>query len=149
MKKDRRGFLKSAGIMGLSASAMGYLQGCGPRELEEVENPMEPSIDKEWTSDPEWLEVKYGEWSGPGVPVGPGPMDQVLLKDYAPKSSVVAQQTYIPKAKFPVIDVHLHHYPARVEGKQPKEALETWLRTMDEVGIEKISDFNRGYRITI
>jgi uncharacterized protein len=137
MKKDRRGFLKNAGLMGLSASVLGYLQGCGPREREEVQVPKPTSMDKEWTSDPEWLEVKYGEWSGPGVPVGPGPMDQVLLKDYAPKSSVVAQQTSVPIAKFPVIDVHLHHYPARVEGKLPKAALESWLRTMDEVGIEK------------
>jgi uncharacterized protein len=133
MKKNRRGFLKRAGLMGLGAAGFGHLQGCGPKKEEEVKAP----INKEWTSDPEWLKVRYGAWSGPGVPVGPGPMDDVLLKDYAPRSSLVTEETYIPTAKFPVIDVHLHHYPARVQGKRPKEALEDWLRTMDEVGIEK------------
>lgn len=133
MKKNRRFFLKNAGLLGLGAVGMGSLPGCTEKDTKDSL----PREDKTWTSDPEWLRVKYGEWSGPGVPVGPGPMDHVLLKDYAPRSSVIAPQTFVPKAKFPVIDVHLHHYPAQEKGKRPKEALEEWVRTMDEVGIEK------------
>lgn len=133
MKKNRRGFLKEASLLGLGAAGMASLTGCATNETETAS----ASVEKAWTSDPEWLKVKYGEWSGPGVPVGPGPMDHVLVKDYAPRSSVIAPQTFIPKAKFPVIDIHLHHYPAQEKGKRPKEALEDWIKTMDEVGIEK------------
>jgi predicted TIM-barrel fold metal-dependent hydrolase len=57
-------------------------------------------------------------------------MDSILLKDYAPKSSVVARETFIPKASSPVIDVHAH-----VNAITPAE-VQAWVRTMDEVGIE-------------
>ena len=46
--------------------------------------------------------VKYG------IRVQPGPMDTVLLKDYAPESSVVVPETKVDKARFAVIDVHAH-----------------------------------------
>ena len=49
----------------------------------------------------EWIEARYGAWGGPGVPVKPGPMDTILLKDYAPKSSLVITETNVPKAKYP------------------------------------------------
>src|SRR5690606_10791492 len=84
---------------------------------------------------PEWKEVKYGTWKGPGIPDGPGPMDDVLLKDYAPKSSIIAKETFVPKAKFPVVDVHAHNYPKPVEGKSPEEAVAEWVKTQEEVGI--------------
>ena len=106
MKNNRRGFLKKASLLGLGASGMTYVQGCGPKNQEVIPTPTA----KEWASDPEWLKVKYGAWSGPGVPVGPGPMDDVLVKDYAPKSTIIAEETFIPKAKFSVIDAHVHHY---------------------------------------
>ena len=57
-------------------------------------------------------------------------MDSVLLKDYAPKSSVVAQETTIAKARFPAIDVHAHN-----NAKTPEEVT-AWVKTMDEVGVE-------------
>ena len=79
---------------------------------------------------PEWLKAKYGGWGGPGVKPAPGPMDSVLLKDYAPKSSVVAQETTIAKARFPAIDVHAHN-----NAKTPEEVT-AWVKTMDEVGVE-------------
>ena len=68
--------------------------------------------------------VKYG------VTVQPGPMDSLLLKDYAPISSLVVAETQITKARYPVIDVHAH-----VDANTPAEVAE-WVRTMDEVGIE-------------
>ena len=85
---------------------------------------------REWNKDPEWQEVRYGAWGGPGVNPAPGPMDSMLLKDYAPKSSVVAQRTSVPKAKYPAIDVHTH-----LLARTPEEVAD-WVKTMDEVGIE-------------
>src|ERR1700676_4751264 len=81
-------------------------------------------------TDAEWIKVRYGAWGGPGVNAAPGPMDSVLVKDYAPKSSIVARETFIAKAHNPVIDVHAH-----VNANTPAE-VQAWVRTMDEVGIE-------------
>jgi predicted TIM-barrel fold metal-dependent hydrolase len=58
-------------------------------------------------------------------------MDEILIKDYAPRSSVITDETFIPRAKYPAIDSHVH-----VEAKTPEE-LREWVDTMDEVGIEK------------
>jgi uncharacterized protein len=91
-----------------------------------------PAGGKSWSEDPAWLEAKYGAWGGPGVNPAPGPMDTILLKDYAPASSVVSPETVIPKAKFPVIDVHAHANLARTP-----EEVAAWVKTMDEVGIER------------
>jgi predicted TIM-barrel fold metal-dependent hydrolase len=57
-------------------------------------------------------------------------MDTILLKDWAPKTSVVAPETSVPKARYPVIDVHAH-----VNARTPEEVA-AWVKTMDEVGIE-------------
>jgi hypothetical protein len=61
----------------------------------------------------------------------PAPAEGLLLKDYRPRSIYKVPQTAITKARFPVIDVHAHHY-ARSESD-----LDRWVRTMDELGIEK------------
>lgn len=81
-------------------------------------------------ADPEWMKTKYGGWGGPGVNGGAGPMDNILLKDWAPKSSVVVPETSVPKAKYPAIDVHAH-----VNARTPEEVA-AWVKTMDEVGIQ-------------
>lgn len=83
-----------------------------------------------WQADPEWNKARYGDWGGPGVETEPGPMSGMLLKDYAPKSSLVISETKVAKAKYAVIDVHAH-----VLANTPEEVSE-WVRTMDEVGIE-------------
>jgi uncharacterized protein len=85
----------------------------------------------DWQSDPQWNETRYGAWGGPGVNPTPGPMDGMLLKDYAPRSSVVTPETLVPRAKYPVIDLHTHIANART----PAEVA-NWVKTMDEVGIE-------------
>lgn len=85
---------------------------------------------KKWQSDPAWIQAKYGAWGGAEVDPRPGPMDKILLKDYAPISSVVTRVTYIAKAKYPAIDVHAH-----VLATTPEEVAE-WVKTMDEVGIK-------------
>jgi predicted TIM-barrel fold metal-dependent hydrolase len=69
-----------------------------------------------------------------GVPVTGGPMDSILVKDYAPGSSLVVPETFVPKARFPVIDVHTHTSMSEI--KTPEDVA-SWVKTMDEVGIEK------------
>ncbi|HLR30914.1 MAG TPA: hypothetical protein VK074_00390, partial [Fodinibius sp.] len=62
-------------------------------------------------------------------------MDDILLKDYAPRSTIASEETFVPKARFPVIDVHIHDYAGRAEERSPQEALAGWVETMNEVGI--------------
>ncbi|HEY5748530.1 MAG TPA: amidohydrolase family protein [Chryseolinea sp.] len=57
--------------------------------------------------------------------------DQLLLKNYRPKSIYKIPVTKIEKAKFPVIDMHSHPY-----GKT-KADIQEWVKTMDKFGIEK------------
>ena len=123
----------------MSAAGTSILPGCGPRTAADGQSTVKSTstTGENWTSNPEWQEVKYGGWTGPGVPDGPGPMDAVLLKDYAPRSSVVGQETFIPKARFPVIDAHVHNYAARTDGKNPKKALAEWVSTQRDAGITK------------
>lgn len=59
------------------------------------------------------------------------PPDQILLKDYRPRSIFKIPETRVEKARYPVIDMHSHNYA-------PTEAdVDRWVRTMDEVGLEK------------
>jgi predicted TIM-barrel fold metal-dependent hydrolase len=57
--------------------------------------------------------------------------EQILLKDYRPKSIHKIPRTEVKKAKYPVIDAHSHAY-----AKTPEQVAE-WVKVMDEVGIEK------------
>lgn len=132
MKGDRKDFLKFASLTGISVAGASLLPSCGSANTDNERG----KLTKDWRSDLEWRKVKYGPWSGPGVPSGSGPMDDVLLKDYAPRSTVVSEETFVPKAKYPVIDVHIHNYPAREESGSPEEHLSRWVETMDEVGVE-------------
>jgi len=59
------------------------------------------------------------------------PPDQLLLKDYKPKSIFKIPETEIDKARFKVIDVHTHVYATN------DAAVDRWVQTMDEVGLEK------------
>ena len=62
---------------------------------------------------------------------GQTPPEEILLKEYRPKSIFKIPETRIEKARYPVIDVHSHDY-ARTGAE-----VERWVRTMDEVGLEK------------
>jgi predicted TIM-barrel fold metal-dependent hydrolase len=68
--------------------------------------------------------------SHPSTPKTPSP-DTLLLKDYRPLSLYKIPVTQIPRAKFPIIDMHSHPY-----AKTTAE-IDAWVRTMDEVGVEK------------
>jgi hypothetical protein len=97
MKSNRRGFLKITGLAGLGIAGAGFLSGCKP------ESTRMNGRSQNWQLDPEWQEIKYGAWGGPGVDPRPGPMDQILLKDYAPKTSLVLPESFVPNARFPVL----------------------------------------------
>src|SRR6185436_1028779 len=61
-----------------------------------------------------WVDIKDGEECPPGMtearhlscapPASPAPS----ILDYRPRSTVVAEEHLVPKAKFPVVDVHTH-----------------------------------------
>lgn len=57
--------------------------------------------------------------------------ERLLLKDYRPRSIHRVPRTTITRARFPIIDMHSHPY-----ARTPQE-IEAWVRTMDELGIEK------------
>jgi predicted TIM-barrel fold metal-dependent hydrolase len=57
--------------------------------------------------------------------------ETILLKDYRPESIYKIPVTHIPKAKYPIIDMHSHPY-----AKGARE-IDDWVRNMDEVGVEK------------
>jgi predicted TIM-barrel fold metal-dependent hydrolase len=63
--------------------------------------------------------------------LSPDSPERILLKDYRPKSLYKIPITAVDKAKFPIIDMHSHPY-----AKTPEQIAE-WVRTMDEVGVEK------------
>src|SRR5208282_2172065 len=56
---------------------------------------------------------------------------QLLLKDFKPRSIYNVPVTQLVKARFPVIDMHSHDYA------KTGEQIAEWVRTMDELGIEK------------
>jgi uncharacterized protein len=57
--------------------------------------------------------------------------DNLLLKDYRPKSIYRVPETRIAKAKYPVIDCHTHPY-ARTSAE-----VDQWVKNMDAVGLER------------
>jgi predicted TIM-barrel fold metal-dependent hydrolase len=61
----------------------------------------------------------------------PASPETLLLKDYRPQSIYKIPITQIPKAKYPVIDMHSHPYA------KTAQEIDQWVRTMDEVGVEK------------
>jgi predicted TIM-barrel fold metal-dependent hydrolase len=69
-------------------------------------------------------------------------VNDLKLKDYRPVSIYKIPQTKIKKAKYPAIDFHSHDYP------KTDEALDEWVRTMNDVGIAKsiILSYSTGAR---
>src|SRR5687768_5374151 len=59
-----------------------------------------------------------------------GPMNKVLLKDYDPRSNLVVPEHHPAKAKFPVIDVHVH------PSARTPEDVAKWVKAMDDAGVE-------------
>jgi predicted TIM-barrel fold metal-dependent hydrolase len=57
--------------------------------------------------------------------------ETLLLKDYRPRPIHKIPVTEVPKARYPVIDMHAHPY-----ARTPEE-VEEWVKAMDETGIAK------------
>ena len=57
--------------------------------------------------------------------------NELRLQDYRPQSIYQIPQTSITRARFPIIDMHTHVY-----AKTPAQ-IAAWIKTMDEVGIDK------------
>src|SRR5271165_3288826 len=65
--------------------------------------------------------------------------DQLLLKDFKPRSIYNVPVTKMAKARYPVIDMHTHDY-AKTDGQ-----IAEWVRTMDELGIRKSVILSKAY----
>ena len=102
---NRRAFLKTAGAAGLAAAPTSAVLGYSPQH-------------------------DSGKAQSGSNPDQESP-EQILLKDYRPKSIYKIPVTEIARAKFPIIDMHSHPY-----AKTPEQIAE-WVHTMDEVGVEK------------
>jgi predicted TIM-barrel fold metal-dependent hydrolase len=63
--------------------------------------------------------------------IAPQTPDKLLLREYRPRSIYKIPQTKVPKARYAAIDAHAHPYA------NTDEEIVNWVRTMDEVGIEK------------
>lgn len=57
--------------------------------------------------------------------------ENILLKNYRPKSIHKVPWTDIVKSKYPVIDMHSHPYA------KSREDIDQWVKNMDKAGIEK------------
>lgn len=57
--------------------------------------------------------------------------EQLILKNYKPKSIYRIPRSEIRRARFPVIDVHSHPYA------ESSEIIDQWVKNMDEAGIER------------
>ncbi len=57
--------------------------------------------------------------------------DELRLRDYRPRSIHRVPETRPRRARFPVVDVHSHAYV------RTQDQVDAWVRTMDEVGIER------------
>src|SRR5574341_1741252 len=58
--------------------------------------------------------------------------DEILLKDFRPVSLHKVPVTSVTKARHPVIDLHAHPRYAKTP-----EDVESWVKVMDAVGIQK------------
>ncbi len=62
---------------------------------------------------------------------GQNKVDELKLRDYRPVSIYNIPATTVSRAKYPVIDMHTHVYG------RTREAIERWIKAMDDCGIEK------------
>src|SRR5262245_16832210 len=80
------------------------------------------------------------------------PKDTLLLSDYQPKSMLVVPETSVPKARFPVIDVHTHPtYRKKNEAGVPlgeemglRRPVDEVLGIMDRRNLKMIVDLTGG-----
>jgi predicted TIM-barrel fold metal-dependent hydrolase len=79
---------------------------------------------------PGMVEVRANSCQAPGAP-------PPSIVDYRPRSTVVAKATHVPRAKFPVADVHTHR-TSRVDGIAER------IKQMDELNLRVLVDLSGG-----
>src|SRR6266567_1953028 len=57
--------------------------------------------------------------------------EEILLKDYKPRSIFKIPETRVEKARYAVVDVHSHDYAPTAAD------VDRWVQTMNEVGLEE------------
>lgn len=76
----------------------------------------------------------------------PKPLD---LKDFEPKSMLHVKETSVPRARFPVIDIHTHLSFTNTSGAQPKAnnrgQVEEVLATMERKNVRTMVNLTGGY----
>jgi len=105
---NRRTFLKAASVTGLAAA------GAAPTVF--GHSPTQAC--------PEQARAEKQQRSGESP-------EQILLKDYRPKTIYKIPVTEVAKARFPIIDMHSHPYATTAE------QVAAWVSHMDDVGVEK------------
>ena len=86
-----------------------------------------------WQFDPTRAQTPPAKKAGQrDLSVYDGPMNDVLVKDYQPRSNLVVPEHHPPKAKFPVVDVHVH------PSARTPEAVAAMVKAMDETGVETV-----------
>jgi uncharacterized protein len=90
-----------------------------------------------------WVQIKDGEECPPGTtearhlscapPASPAP----TILDYRPRSTVVAAVHLVPKAKFPVVDVHTHGTSSYVNSPER-------IKEMDALNLRVLVDLSGG-----
>jgi predicted TIM-barrel fold metal-dependent hydrolase len=90
-----------------------------------------------------WVSIKDGEECPPGTTearhlqcAAPASAPPSIL-DYRPRSTVVARQHLVPKAKFPVVDVHTHD-TSRADGMAQR------VKEMDALNLRVLVDLSGG-----
>lgn len=91
-----------------------------------------------------WITIKDGEQCPPGTtearhlqcapPASPAPS----ILDYRPRSTVVAEAHLVPRAKYPVVDVHTHNTAGYVNNPAR-------LKEMDDLNLRVLVDLSGGY----
>lgn len=71
-----------------------------------------------------------------GQAKAPAVVPDVLVKDYAPRTHLVVKRTAIERARFPVIDVHLHMNPEA----DPTDVV----KTMDDLNLQMVMNLGSG-----
>ncbi|HLX84073.1 MAG TPA: amidohydrolase family protein [Terriglobales bacterium] len=105
----RRSFLKTVGVAGIGA---GITPAWSVPLAASLQGPQSDASDA----------TKAAEAASP---------EKILLKDYRPKSLYKIPVTEVPKAKFPIVDMHSHAYA------KTAEEIAEWVRNIDEVGVAK------------
>jgi len=93
----------------LAGLAIGFPSGFSPKAIAENNHSSAPA---------------------PGAKKAASP-ETIFLKDYRPESIYKIPVTKIDRARYPAIDMHSHPYA------KAAQEIDAWVRTMDEVGIEK------------